>query len=60
MSVVGSDWESLKRFNLAELYTTPPKDAAAVEAEASPQSVAKDERAAVTLSGTEDEAPVVG
>ncbi|KAF8866085.1 hypothetical protein BDZ45DRAFT_700739 [Acephala macrosclerotiorum] len=41
MSVVGSDWEALKRFNLSELYshnqpTTKTKDAS--NAEAKPQS----------------------
>ena len=39
MSVVGSDWERLKRFNLAELH---PK-AAALGAEAIPQCVTTDE-----------------
>lgn len=42
MSVVGGDWESLKRFNLAELchVTKPP---AADEAEATPNAVTTDE-----------------
>lgn len=42
MSVVGNDWEQLKRFNLAELYqrTKPPP---VNKAEASPELVKTDE-----------------
>ena len=42
MSVVGNDWEQLKRFNLAELYqqTKPPP---VYKAEASPELVKTDE-----------------
>jgi tRNA acetyltransferase TAN1 len=48
MSVVGSDWEKLKRFNLAELYPSAPKGGAAgqhqsLKAEAIPESVTTDE-----------------
>ena len=42
MSVVGGDWEELKRFNLAELYQTtkpPPVD----KAESSPKGVTTNE-----------------
>jgi tRNA acetyltransferase TAN1 len=46
MSVVGSDWESLKRFNLAELYLNPPR-VAATAIGAIPQSVTANEVAAV-------------
>lgn len=41
MSVVGSDWEALKRFNLSELYSHKPPTAKtkdASDAEAKPQS----------------------
>ena len=42
MSVVGGDWEELKRFNLAELYqqTKPPPVS---KAEANPEAVTTDE-----------------
>ncbi|KAG4412093.1 hypothetical protein IFR04_014768 [Cadophora malorum] len=46
MSVVGSDWEALKRFNLAELYhkdKVSKATAAAEPEEAKPQSAKKDE-----------------
>ncbi len=47
MSVVGNEWETLKRFNLAELYQPTPKGGAEVkvkaEAEAIPKSVTKDD-----------------
>jgi tRNA acetyltransferase TAN1 len=49
MSVVGSDWEKLKRFNLAELYQ-PSSKAAAVKAEAIPQSVTTDEGPPTAIS----------
>jgi len=48
MSVVGSDWEALKRFNLAELYhkdKVSKATAAAEPEEAKPQSAKKDEAA---------------
>jgi len=38
MSVVGRDWEALKRFNLAELYAKATSNAA------KPQSVIANER----------------
>jgi tRNA acetyltransferase TAN1 len=49
MSVVGSDFEKLKRFNLAELYPSVPKPDLGVEfkaetAAAMPESVTTDER----------------
>ncbi|KAE9369467.1 hypothetical protein N431DRAFT_427628 [Stipitochalara longipes BDJ] len=48
MSVVGGDWESLKRFNLAELYLSqPPLKVAATANGAKPQSVIADEVVAV-------------
>jgi hypothetical protein len=52
VSVVESDWESLKRFNLAELYSsqrTPKAAAASASASdgAKPQNVIADEAAAV-------------
>ena len=37
ISVVGGDWESLKRFNLAELYQLSPKPT--LKAETMPQIV---------------------
>ena len=46
MSVVGSDWEALKRFNLAELYHKDKASKVTVLAkpeEARPQSATKDE-----------------
>ena len=48
MSVVGSDWEKLKRFNIAELYppVSKPKTGAAFKAEAvptMPEAVTTDE-----------------
>jgi hypothetical protein len=46
MGVVGRDWETLKRFNLAELYQSTPKpkgQQALLKAEAKPESVTKDE-----------------
>ena len=47
MSVVGSDWEALKRFNLAELYQSrsPSKVTDSSKGEAKPQSVIADEAA---------------
>ena len=64
MSVVGSDWEKLKRYNLAELYPSPSasrtQQGAAFKAEAvpaMPESVTTDEThhppgtAAEALSG---------
>ncbi len=49
MSVVGSDWEGLKRFNLAELYNTHKKPTAKVDTsngEAKPEVVKTGELAA--------------
>jgi tRNA acetyltransferase TAN1 len=48
MSIVGSDWEALKRFNLAELYQNqhPTKVTATLNGNAKPQSVTADEAAA--------------
>ena len=43
MSVVGSDWETLKRFNLAELYQPPSK----IRAEAKPEPATTDEAAPI-------------
>ncbi|KAH9210106.1 hypothetical protein DL95DRAFT_371394 [Leptodontidium sp. 2 PMI_412] len=45
MSVVGSDWEALKRFNLAELYQKDKasKATTATKSETKPRSVTKDE-----------------
>ena len=42
ISVVGGDWESHKRYNLAELYSKPV-NRTSVLPEASAQSVTKDE-----------------
>jgi tRNA acetyltransferase TAN1 len=57
MSVVGSDWEKLKRFNLAELYpsasrTQPGAEFKAEAVPAMPESVTTDEthRARVTAA----------
>jgi len=54
ISVVGSDWEALKRFNLAELYQSQPpsKVTAASQDEAKPQSVTADEAAAAPSIAT--------
>lgn len=56
MSVVGSDWEALKRFNLAELYSHNqlPAKVAASDAEAKPQSVTTDEDGGVSLVATDN------
>jgi tRNA acetyltransferase TAN1 len=54
MSVVGSDWEEFKRFNLAELHRPPPEAGTDVKAETRPQSVTKDEAPAVPLSTDTD------
>lgn len=43
MSVVGDDWEALKRFNLAELYPHEEASKAASDAETKPQSVTTNE-----------------
>ncbi len=47
MSVVGNDFEKLKRFNLAELYSAHNKDRSngtdALKTDAKPQSVKTDE-----------------
>jgi len=53
MGIVGSDWEKLKRFNLAELYSSF-KSGKGVTAETTPQSVKKDEarEAAEDISAT--------
>lgn len=58
MSVVGSDWEDLKRYNLAELYgpsAEPGKGkgegtGTPLKAEAKPQRVTTDEAPAVRVS----------
>ena len=50
MSVVEGDWESLKRFNLAELYSnqrTPKAAAAPASDDAKPQNAIAGEAAAV-------------
>jgi tRNA acetyltransferase TAN1 len=54
MSVVESDWEALKRFNLAELYQSQPslKVTATSKDEAKPQSVTADEAAAARTIAT--------
>jgi hypothetical protein len=50
MSVVGSDWEALKRFNIAELYTNqPPSNLTAASNGAKPQSVTAGEAAVLRL-----------
>jgi tRNA acetyltransferase TAN1 len=44
---VGSDWEALKRFNIAELYTNqPPSKFTAASNGAKPQSVTAGEAVA--------------
>jgi len=43
MSVVDGDWETLKRFNLAELNKLAPKSEASPKAEALPERVTKNE-----------------
>lgn len=37
MSVVGSDFEKLKRYNLAEIYNPTPKAVTAPKAESEPE-----------------------
>lgn len=55
MSVVGCDWEKLKRFNLAELYL-PTKPPTPNKAEATPNAVMTDEARPINanLSATTD------
>ena len=71
MSVVGSDWEKLKRFNLAELYPSasriqPGAEFKAEAVPAMPESVTTDETshppstAAEGLSGRANENRVHG
>lgn len=57
MSVVGSDWEALKRFNLAELYQKEkvPKATTATGSEAKPTSVTKDEADVKPAASTKSE-----
>lgn len=53
MSVVGGDWEALKRFNLAELYSrdkATSKAKAASDIEAKPQSGTTNEDAGVAAA----------
>ncbi len=55
MSVVGSDWEALKRFNLAELYTSQtPSKVTATSNGSKPQSVTADEAVAAPSVATRD------
>jgi tRNA acetyltransferase TAN1 len=58
MSVVGSDWEKLKRFNLAELYpsasrTQPGAGFKAEAVRAMPESVTTDETSRTRMSAAE-------
>jgi tRNA acetyltransferase TAN1 len=58
MSVVGSDWEKLKRFNLAELYpsasrTQPGAGFKAEAVRAMPESVTTDETSRPRMSAAE-------
>lgn len=64
MSVVGNDWETLKRFNLAELYQPRSKSEAPradIKVEAIPKSVTTDEApptgASPTSNGTDSLVP---
>jgi tRNA acetyltransferase TAN1 len=54
MSVVGNDWEALKRFNLAELYPSQllSKVTATSKDETKPQSVTADEAGAAPSVAT--------
>jgi hypothetical protein len=56
MSVVGVDWENLKRYNLAEIYQQGSKrladPSAKTEAQATPRRVSKDEAERVADKGT--------
>ncbi len=56
MSVVGGDWENLKRYNLAEIYQQATKRLADfsgnTEAKATPGRVSKDEAQSVAEEGT--------
>jgi hypothetical protein len=58
MSVVGSDWEELKRFNLAELYqrTKPPPVG---KAETSLEVVTTDEAPANALLPSSTDNPAI-
>ncbi len=50
---MGNDWEALKRFNLAELYTSqPPLKVTAMSNGAKPQSVIADEAVTATSVAT--------
>ena len=52
---MGSDWEALKRFNLAELYTNQPPSKVTVTSNGSkPQSVTADEAVAAPSVATRD------
>ncbi|XMA13886.1 hypothetical protein WAI453_006677 [Rhynchosporium graminicola] len=56
MSVVGSDWEELKRFNLSALYDREktPKEKAISDSDAKPETTTKDEAGVESIaSGSE-------
>jgi tRNA acetyltransferase TAN1 len=60
MSVVGNDWEALKRFNLAELYShdeATSKAKAASNAETKPQSVTTNEKDSAAVNATNHTRP---
>lgn len=61
MSVVGAEWEALKRFNLAELYQPAPKHVekqAAVKAVPKPEVAKTDETRLVgDTQGTDSAVP---
>ena len=54
MSVVGSNWEALKRFNLHELYQPSPNVKAASGAEAKPQRVTTNDAATPPIFAVTD------
>jgi hypothetical protein len=57
MSVVDGDWEDLKRYNLAELYTAPSKKLPAAEEVVTQEHVKKSEVSTAGTAGTDSVEP---
>jgi hypothetical protein len=57
MSVVDGDWEDLKRYNLAELYTATPKQAPAAEGKTVRESAKKGEASTTASTSTDSAEP---
>lgn len=58
MSVVGSDWEALKRFNLAELYKPIPKAIGNQTSETTPEPAKTGEAQSASAVKVESSKPV--